>query len=114
MQAPFAAHGVTVKAVLTDRAFCYTQSPVFREVLPGLGVRPRTTRPYRPPTNGKAKRFIRTRGHEWAYPELYLSNDDRNGLLESWLTYYNHERPHTALRGSSPMSFVVNKVWHYS
>jgi transposase InsO family protein len=108
--AHFARHGVRVEAILTDRAFCYTNSKEFHRTLEELGVRHRTTRPYRPQTNGKAERFIRTLVHEWAYAELYRTNEARNGLLETWLTYYNHERPHTALRGSSPMPFLVNKV----
>jgi transposase InsO family protein len=110
VHAHFAAHGVRVEAILTDRAFCYTNSNHFRRTLEELGVRHHTTRPYRPQTNGKAERFIRTLVHEWAYAELYRTNQARNGLLKNWLTYYNHERPHTALRGSSPMPFLVNKV----
>jgi transposase InsO family protein len=47
---------------------------------------------------------------EWAYAELYLSNEERNALLPDWITYYNQERPHTALNGSSPLTFLVDKV----
>lgn len=111
----FAREGVTMEAVLSDRAFCSTNSRIFKDVLAGLGVRHHTTRPYRPQTNGKAERFIRTLLHEWAYAELYLEHQTRRDYLEEWLTYYNHEGPHTALGGSSPMSFLVNKVGgHYS
>lgn len=109
-QKDFAARGVTVEAILTDRAFCYTNSGDFKAVLAAHGIRHRTTRPYRPQTNGKAERFIRTLLHEWAYAELYPTNDQRRGLLPAWITYYNEERPHTALRGSSPLTFLVNKV----
>lgn len=111
----FAAHGVQVKAVLSDRAFCYTNSRLFHDALADLGIRHHTTRPYRPQTNGKAERFIRTLLHEWAYAELYLTNAARTDFLKEWLTYYNHGRPHTALGGSSPMPFLVNKVdGHYN
>ncbi len=106
----FAQRGVTVQALLTDRAFCYTQSSDFKRVLENWSIRHRTTRPYRPQTNGKAERFIRTLLHEWAYAELYVSNQDREALLPTWLTYYNEERPHTALNGASPWTFLVNKV----
>jgi transposase InsO family protein len=108
--AHFAASGVRIEAILTDRAFCYTRSQFFGQALTELGIRHRTTRPYRPQTNGKAERFIRTLLQEWAYAELYRTNERRRALLSDWLTYYNHERPHTALRGSSPMPFLVNKV----
>jgi transposase InsO family protein len=106
----FAARGVRIEAILTDRAFCYTQSLDFKRVLESLGIRHRTTRPYRPQTNGKAERFIRTLLQEWAYAELYLSNEARQDLLPTWLIYYNQERPHTALNGTSPLTFLVNKV----
>src|SRR5680860_1483870 len=111
----FAHAGVQIEAVLTDRAFCYTNSTVFQETCSSLEIRHRTTRPYRPQTNGKAERFIRTLLQEWAYAELYLTNEARRRVLPDWLRYYNHDRPHTALGGSSPMPFLVNKVCgHYS
>lgn len=111
----FACEGVRVEAVMTDRAFCYTHSARFKEACRNLGLSHQTTRPYRPQTNGKAERFIRTLLQEWAYAELYRTNERRRAFLPEWLTYYNHHRPHTALGGSSPMPFLVNKVCgHYN
>jgi transposase InsO family protein len=111
----FAGQDVVVQAVMTDRGFCYTRAKVFQETLASCGIGHVTTRPYRPQTNGKAERFIRTLVHEWAYAELYRSNDARRARLDPWLSYYNHHRPHTALGGSSPMPFLVNKVCgHYT
>ena len=109
-QAYFAGLGVTVEAILTDRAFCYTASSDFKAVLAENRIRHKTTRPYRPQTNGKAERFIRTLLQEWAYAELYLSNQDREELLPLWLSYYYEERPHTALNGVSPLTVLVDKV----
>ena len=54
----FAAHGITVKAVLTDNGSCY-RSQLFNQTL-GPNVKHRYTRPYRPQTNGKVERFNRT------------------------------------------------------
>jgi transposase InsO family protein len=111
----FVEQGVRVEAVLTDRAFCYTQSHGFAETCEHLGIRRLTTRPYRPQTNGKAERFIRTLLNEWAYDRLYRSNEERARVLARWLRRYNQTRPHTALGGSSPMPFLVNKVCgHYT
>ncbi len=111
----FAEYEAKVEAILTDQAFYYTRSHLFRQVLTDFGIRQHTTRPYRPQTNGKAERFIRTLLQEWAYAELYRTNERRLALLPDWLSYYNNERPHTALKGSSPMPFLVNKVGaHYS
>src|SRR5680860_214596 len=111
----FVGQGVRIKAVLTDQAFCYRNSTRFKETCFSLRIQHRTTRTYRPQTNGKTERFIRTLLQEWAYAELYLTNEARRRVLPDWLRYYNHDRPHTALGGSSPVPFLVNKVCgHYS
>jgi len=106
----FGQRRAPVREVLTDRAFAYTRSHHFKAVLTARDLKHRTTRPYRPQTNGKAERFIRTLLNEWAYADLYLSDQARLDALQPWLSYYNGDRPHTALGGSSPMSFLVNKV----
>lgn len=106
----FARHGIHIQRVMTDRAMNYVLSPRFREALTQLGARHKPTRPYRPQTNGKAERFIRTMLHEWAYARLYPTNDERLAVLPRWLDYYNSERPHTALGGLSPYSWLVNKA----
>ena len=68
------------------------------------------TRPYRPQTNGKAERFIKTMLGEWAYGRLYRSNQERLAALPRWVDFYNHRRPHTALAGVVPMAVLVNDV----
>lgn len=98
----FAEHGIHIQRVMTDRAFSYTISRAFREAIHALPARHKITRPYRPQTNGKAERFIRTLLAEWAYAQLYRSNEERRQALPNWLQYYNHSRPHTALGGLSP------------
>ena len=103
-----AAPGVRIQAVMTDRAWGYTRAAAFRAVLMQLGARPLVTRPYRPQTNGKAERFIKTLLAEWAYVRLYPSNADRLQTLPAWVTAYNQHRPHTALDGSLPMPVLVN------
>ena len=47
------------------------------------------TRPYRPQTNGKAERFIRTMLREWAYAAVYGSSPERASALSGWLERYN-------------------------
>jgi hypothetical protein len=39
------------------------------------------TRPYRPRTNGKAERFIRTLLGGWAYGAIYRDSDERRRAL---------------------------------
>ncbi|TMB76716.1 MAG: IS481 family transposase [Chloroflexi bacterium] len=105
----FASQGVKVERVLTDRALNYRKGR-FVTTAEQLGVGLRRTRPYRPQTNGKAERFIRTALHGWAFAQLYASNGERLAALPAWLDFYNHQRPHRAHRGLSPMTVLVNKV----
>ena len=42
-----------------------------------LGLRHLRTRPYRPRTNGKAERFIRTMLGGWAYGAIYGNSTER-------------------------------------
>jgi transposase len=55
-------HGVTVEAVMTDNGSCY-RGVVHTIACRQLRIRHLRTRPYRPQTNGKAERFIRTLLH---------------------------------------------------
>ncbi|MBD0338691.1 MAG: transposase [Thermoleophilia bacterium] len=59
--------------------------------------------PYRPQTNGKAERFIRTLLHGWAYGAIYHSSQERTAALDGWLWHYNHRRKHQAI-GRQPRS----------
>jgi transposase InsO family protein len=103
-EAFFAAHGITVKAVLTDNGSCY-RSGIWAKTL-GRRVKHRRTRPYRPQTNGKVERFNRTLREEWAYATTYTSEADRAAAYPKWLHHYNHHRGHTSLKGKSPADLV--------
>lgn len=105
----YANHGVRVERVMTDRGGCF-RSRSFGDALRTVGAVHKMTRPYRPQTNGKAERFIRTLIEEWAYARLYRSNDERLQALPVWVDFYNSRRPHTGLQGRAPLSAVVNNV----
>lgn len=100
----FAALGVRIERVMTDRAMSYTASAAFPAALEAIGARHLTTRPYRPQTNGKVERFNRTMLDEWAYSRLFRSNELRLNALPRWVRTYNSRRPHTALGGRPPIS----------
>jgi transposase InsO family protein len=107
--AEFARLGVRIERVLTDNGGSY-RSHIYAAALTELGARHKRTRPYRPQTNGKAERFIKTMLAEWAYDRPYRSNAERLAALSDWVAYYNHERTHTALAGQIPMDVLVNNV----
>ena len=57
-----------------------------------LGLRHIRTRPYRPRTNGKAERFIRTMLGGWAYGAIYRNSAERTAALSGWLEFYNWQQ----------------------
>ena len=65
-------------------------------------IRHLRTRPYRPRTNGKAERFIRTLLEGWAYGAVYASSQERHQALSGWLDFYNRRRPHGSLGHQPP------------
>jgi transposase InsO family protein len=101
----YAAHGVTVQRVMSDNGSAYV-SLAHKLACRALGLRHLRTRPYRPRTNGKAERFIRTMLAEWAYGALYGSEAERAAALPGWLERYNWRRPHSALGHQPPGSRI--------
>jgi transposase InsO family protein/transposase len=99
----YAAHGITVQRVMSDNGACY-RSTIHAFACRALGIRHLRTRPYRPRTNGKAERFIRTLLAGWAYGAIYGSSHERTTALDGWLWTYNHRRPHGALNHKPPIA----------
>jgi len=97
----FRRHGVRVERVMTDNGSAY-RSAVHAIACRILGLKHLRTRPYRPQTNGKAERFIRTLLGGWAYGAIYGSSAERTAALDGWLWRYNHERPHGSLGRRPP------------
>jgi transposase InsO family protein len=96
-------HGIRVERVMTDNGAGY-RSALHALACRALGVRHLRTRPYRPRTNGKAERFIRTLLGGWAYGALHGSTAERTAALDGWLNYYNHQRRHSALGHKPPIA----------
>jgi transposase InsO family protein len=99
----YAAHGIIVQRVMSDNGACY-RSTAHAVACRALGLRHLRTRPYRPQTNGKAERFIRTLTAGWAYGPIYGSSAERTAALDGWLWTYNHRRPHGALNHKPPIA----------
>jgi transposase InsO family protein len=99
----FGRYGIQVERVLTDNGSCY-RATLHAIACRQLGVRHLRTRPYRPQTNGKAERFIRTMLSGWAYGAIYRTSHERTAALDGWLWHYNHRRRHTALGHQPPVS----------
>jgi transposase InsO family protein len=96
-------YGIRAERVPTDNGSAYV-SAAHALACRRLGVRHLRTRPFRPQTNGKAERFIRTLLAGWAYGAIYRSSNERTSALDGWLWHYNHRRRHSALGRQPPVS----------
>jgi transposase InsO family protein len=101
--AHFNGYAITVERVITDNGSPY-RSTVHAIACRALGIRHLRTRPYRPQTNGKAERFIRTLLAGWAYGAIYRDSAERTAALGGWLDFYNRRRPHGALSHQPPIT----------
>jgi transposase InsO family protein len=99
----YASHGIRVRRVMSDNGACY-RSTIHAYACRLLGLRHLRTRPYRPRTNGKAERFIRTMLAGWAYGAIYATSRERTAALDGWLWTYNHRRPHGSLGHKPPIA----------
>jgi transposase InsO family protein len=99
----FAGHGITrIERLMTDNAWAYRYS--LREVCAAHDIKQKFIKPHCPWQNGKVERLNRTLQTEWAYRQVFTSNDQRAAALAPWLEHYNTERRHSALKGLPPIS----------
>lgn len=108
----YRAHGIDVERVLSDNGVCFKRR--WAEACASHGIAVRKTRAYRPQTNGKAERFIRTLLERWAYAYPYAHESERLAALPSALDFYNRFRPHRALGGLAPQQRVNNLPGTYT
>jgi transposase InsO family protein len=102
--AAFGAAGAELQAVMTDNAWNYTHSNAFRRLLEDHHIDHLVIKPHCPWQNGKVERFNRTLQTEWAYRQVFTSNNERAAALAPWLETYNTRRRHHALGGEPPIS----------
>jgi transposase InsO family protein len=101
----FADHGIDrIERLMTDNAFSYRHSARLRDLLAAAGTRHIFIKPHCPWQNGKVERLNRTLQTEWAYRQVFTTNDERTAALAPWLDYYNHRRRHSAIGGLPPIS----------
>jgi transposase InsO family protein len=104
----FGGHGIRVERVMTDNGNGY-RSHAHAAVCRRLGLKHLFTEPYRPRTNGKAERFIKTLTLRWAYGGVYATNRQRRAALPGFLDHYNYRRPHRALDRQPPIQRLAER-----
>jgi transposase InsO family protein len=101
----FAGHGIDrIERLMTDNAFSYRHGARLRDLLVAAGTRHVFIKPHCPWQNGKVERLNRTLQTEWAYRQVFTTNDERAAALAPWIDYYNHQRRHSAIGGLPPTS----------
>jgi transposase InsO family protein len=99
----FASHGIVrIERLMTDNAWAYRYS--LRDLCASADIKQIFIRPHCPWQNGKVERLNRTLQVEWAYRQVFLTNDERTAALAPWLEHYNTQRRHSALGGLPPIS----------
>ena len=89
---------------MTDNHWSYKNTNRLAELIAGIGAKHKFIRPHCPWQNGKVERFNRTLQTEWAYRQIFETNDARSAALQDFLHRYNHQRRHHALGGHPPIS----------
>ena len=102
-------HGIEIEQLMTDNGGAYL-SIAHAVACRALGIHHLRTRPYRPQTNGKAERFIRTMLGGWAYGATYRNSTERSAALDGWLWHYNHHRRHSALGHKPPIARLTERT----
>ena len=108
----YGSHGIQVERVLTDNGTCFKRR--WADACAAHEITVKKTRAYRPQTNGKAERFIRTLLERWAYAYPYEHESERVAALPAALHFYNRFRPHRALGGLTPLQRVNNLPGTYT
>ena len=70
------------------------------------GVELDFSRPGRPTDNAKVESFNGRLRQECLNANWFLSLEDAKGKIETWRTYYNESRPHSALGWVTPQEFA--------
>ena len=87
---------------MTDNGSAY-RATIHPLACKALRIKHLRTQPYRPRTNGKAERFIRTLLGGWAYGAIYRNSDERREALPAGSTSTIAD-DHTAASAAKPRS----------
>lgn len=104
--------GIPILRILTDRGTEYKgniENHAYQLFLSIAGIEHSTTKAYSPQTNGICERFNKTMKQEFfevaMRKKIYSSLKELQQDLDTWLDYYNNERPHSGkfCYGKTPM-----------
>ena len=119
----FAEHAMGIIRILTDRGTEYCgklEIHDYQLYLALNNIEHTKTKARHPQTNGICERFHKTILQEFYQvafrKKLYLSLDERQVDLDTWLAYYNHERTHQGKMccGRTPLQTLIagKEAWN--
>ena len=74
----------------------------YRALVADYGLTQEYIAPYTPEQNGLCERFIRTFKEECCWVQRFANLAEARKAVETWITFYNERRPHSALNYQSP------------
>jgi transposase InsO family protein len=100
-----------IEAVMTDNDLVFTmrfayyrqRRTRFEQACQRLGICHRLLRPHAPESNGKVERFMKTIDDECLAKHQPTSCRVRTTVVNDFVWYYNHKRPHLSLAGATPI-----------
>ena len=106
-------YSISFKEILSDNGSEFKgdiKKHPFERLLQEMNIKHRYTRPMRPQTNGKIERFWKTLEEDLIHETTFDSLEEFIDELHQYLYYYNHERLHSSLDHTSPVSFLEKSV----
>ncbi len=85
------------------------QSRRFRQACRDYRVAQEFITPYTPQQNGLIERFFRSLKEECVWQHRFGSFQEAQQKINSWMRWYNEERPHQALQYRSPRQYRQNQ-----
>jgi transposase InsO family protein len=82
----------------------------FRSLCIQENIKQQFTRPYRPQTNGKAERVIKTIKEELLKGRPHATREERRRHLYAFVRHYNQVRRHQSLGNVSPMTYLESYI----
>ena len=113
----YESQDIPILRILTDRGTEYTgniQHHAFELFLSIEGIEHTKTKAYSPQTNGMCERFNKTMKQEFfdvaMRKKIYLELQELQKDLDTWMQYYNNERPHSGryCYGKTPMQTFID------
>jgi len=90
-----------IQRIQTDRGLEFFAEKVQKKMME-YGIKFRPNKPGSPHLNGKVERSQKTDKSEF-YATVDINSDNLQEKLAEWQHYYNWMRPHSALKGKTPM-----------